>query len=246
MTDREVAGYINRGANYYVGLLGRAEHMERIDRAFYSLIRPKGDVHGVRFVFNVRLDGLPPEERRALVTEIQGLDMPVWLDLGSAYGVGEGDASPREPSPEDEVYLAMLPKGQPAYSASDGTVEVRTPQEFAQWAGVVNRVLSGGREDVHPRYHYPLCRDGLLRCYMARGRNGEAVSVAAGAVDREAVSLELVATLPEYRRQGLARTVCHRAVAEAFSAGARIVTVRAADGTAAALYRSLGFSAYGA
>lgn len=248
MTHREVLEYIDRGANYYVSLFGRAEHMELVEREFYSFVRPKGGVYGIRFAYDLRLDGLPKERQKALIAEIKALGMPVWLNLTASqqvirlYTDREGVGAPPEQDPDGEVYLAMLAGEKPDCPAEARVAQVHTLADFAQWAGVVNQVLSYGKADIHPEYHYPLCRDGLLRCYLVRDGEGRAVSTAAAAVDREAVSLEFVATLPEYRRRGLARAACRRAVADAFSGGAAIATVRAVDGVAAKLYESIGFT----
>lgn len=250
MDRGEIINAIDRGANYYVELFGRVEHMEIVRREHYAFVRPKGDVYGIRFVYDLRLEGLPEERQRELAGEIKSLGMPVWLNLGSsdqvvrAYTGKERPDPSREPAPEDEVYMAMLREEAPEYPAHPEVAEVCTQEEFAQWAGVVNQVLSGGKEDLHPIYHYPLCQDGLLRCYMVRAENGKAISAAAGAVDERAVSLEFVATLPEHRRQGLARAVSRRVVADAFRSGAEIITVRAINGIAADLYRTIGFKIY--
>lgn len=250
MTDQKILEYIDRGANFYVSLFGRAEHMERVDREFYSFVQPRRDVYGICFVYNVHLDGLPLERQKEAIAEIKALGMPVWLDLSTseeAFLAYTGREKPAlEPATDGEAYLAMLPEEKPDYPAPDlpagfQVVEVQTQAEFAAWAGVANQVLSGGKEDIHPQYHYPLCRDGLLRCYMLLDGDGKAVSTASAAVDRESVSLEFVAVLPERRRQGLAKNLCRRVVEDAFRGGAAILTVRAIDGRAAALYRSVGF-----
>lgn len=245
MTRAEAVSYIDRGAEFYIDLFSRAEHMEKVKREHYSFVRPKGDIYGIRFVYEVRLDGLPPEELREQAAEIKALEMPVWLGLGTSREAvlactgRETLEPPGEPSMEDEAYMWMQER--PEYTVGTEVTEVKSQAEFAEWAGVVNGVLGHGKEDLHPVYHYPLCRDGLLRCYMVRGGDGRAVSAAAAAVDREAVSLEFVATVPERRRQGLARAVCRRVVSDAFEKGAGIVTVRAVDGVAARLYESIGF-----
>lgn len=250
MNRNEIIDAIDRGANYYVELFGRAEHMEIVHREHYSFVRPKGEIFGIRFVYDVRLDGLPQEQQRELIAEIKALQMPVWLNLGCSdevvllYSGKEKKDPPVEPSPDGESYMAMLPDEKPDYPPQTGVIEVLTQEEFSQWAGLVNAVLSGGKADIHPIYHYPLCREGLLRCYMVRNEAGRAISAVAGAVDKGAVSLEFVATLPEHRRQGLAQSVCRRVVDSAFDRGAAIVTVRAVDSKAEALYHSIGFKRY--
>lgn len=248
MTDREILTYIDRGANDYVSLFGRAEHMEDIQKEYYSYVRPKGDVYGIQFVYNVRLEECPVERRAAVAEEIKALHMPVWLDLTSSdesfrliFG-REKVHGQRELGMEDEVYMAMLPEEMPAYEARQ-VREVETPEEFAAWAGLVNGVLTGGNQDLHPVYHYPLCRDGRLRCFLYC-EDGVPVSACALAWGGEAPSLEFVVTAPHARRRGLARNVCQYAVKEAFRGDAKLVTVRAIDGRAGGLYRSIGFRDY--
>jgi ribosomal protein S18 acetylase RimI-like enzyme len=55
--------------------------------------------------------------------------------------------------------------------------------------------------------------------------------------------LEFVATLPEFRRKGLARAVSVKAVRDVFANGAKIVTLRAFY-PAIQLYQSMGFQIY--
>ncbi len=184
MTNREIIDCIDRGANYYVSLFGRAEHMEIVQREHYSLVRPKGDVFGIRFVYDVRLEGLPLQRQKELAAEIHALGMPVWLNLGTspeAFQAFTGREKQDVPQDSDgESYLAMLPGEMPAYPAFPQVTEAKTQPEFARWAETVNQVLSGGKEDIHPQYHYPLCRDGLMRCYMVQDREGRALSAARG------------------------------------------------------------------
>lgn len=93
---------------------------------------------------------------------------------------------------------------------------------------------------MHPVHHYPLCRDGLIDCYILYA-GGIPASVAATMNDGGNVSLEFVSTVPEMRRRGYAQIVCKKAVSDAFGAGACIVTVRA---VASRLYQSIGFTPY--
>lgn len=62
--------------------------------------------------------------------------------------------------------------------------------------------------------------------------------------DLDAAALELVATLPEYRRRGFARAVCAKALREEITCGAALFTVRANGAASARVYRSLGFRVY--
>lgn len=250
MDNREILQYIDRGANFYLSLFGNAKHMENVHKEFYSYVQPRGDEYGVRYGYNIRLDDCPPERRLAVAEEIKSLHMPVWVDLTSSdeafyliFGREKAHGQ-RELAPNDEVYMAMLPEELPDYPKAGLNIQmVLTPDQFASWASVCNRVLSNGRQDIHLENHYRLCQEERLRCYMGI-QEGRVVSVAAIARDGEAASLEFVATLDGMRRRGFASEVCRRAVADAFRERARIVTVRAIDGAAAELYRSLRFTTY--
>lgn len=250
MTDREIVQYIDSGANYYVSLFGNAPHMRRVDKEHYSYIEPKTDEYGISFVHNVRVDELPPERKKEVIAEIKSLHMPVWLDLLSSdetfflfFGKEKlhGQTTFAE---NDEVYMAILPEEKTTCHEKDDSVrKVQSAQEFAVWTQIVNGVLSGGAPAIHPVHHFPLCKNGMLNCYMMY-RDNIPVSVAAIMDDHGVASLEFVATIPEMRRKGLARAVCEKAVCDVFSNGAKIVTVRAINLTAAKLYRSVGFKTY--
>ena len=41
MTNREIFKHIDDGANYYAGMFGEAVHMEKVDKEFYSYVKPK-------------------------------------------------------------------------------------------------------------------------------------------------------------------------------------------------------------
>lgn len=53
MTDREIMQYIDDGANYYISLFGDAIHMEKVEKEFYTYIKPKAGEKGISFIYNV-------------------------------------------------------------------------------------------------------------------------------------------------------------------------------------------------
>ena len=250
MTEKEIIKHINDGANYYISLFGKAQHMEVVNKEFYSYIRPKAGEKGISIIYNVHADRLAPEKQRAIISEMKERHMPIWLDLTVSDEVffqvfgSEKLHGQKVFDDNDDRYMALpAEKEAEDYSVVEKIVKVQSEQEFSVWAKIANDILAGGNPDMHPVYHYPLCRDGIMKCYIAY-KNGLPAAVASIADNRKIMSLEFVATLPEMRRQGLAAAVCKRAVYEAFVDGAEIVTVRAADGIAANLYESLGFKAY--
>lgn len=250
MTERDIIKHINDGANYYVSLFGKAEHMEIIDKGCYSVVKPKTDEHGISIIYNVHLDNIPIEEQKKLISEMKELQMPIWLDLTVSDEVffqifGRNKIHGQTVfNVNDEIYMALLSNMKEInHVSSEKIIKVQTEEEFAAWAKIANDVLANGYPDMHPIYHYPLCKDGIMKCYILYNKS---VPVAvASVIDNDGIaSLEFVATVPEMRRRGFAREVCEKAVHDAFRDGAKIVTVRAIDAVAGKVYQSIGFKAY--
>lgn len=250
MTEKEILAHINDGANYYIRMFGKAEHMETIHKEFYSLVQPKENEQGISIIYNVHIEDLPLEKQKELVAEMKALSMPIWLDLLSSDQVfslifGKDKVHRQtEFADDDEIYMALLPHEKTeSLIHTEKIVKVQSAEEFATWAKLSNDILANGYPHMHPIYHYPLCRDGILKCYILY-HQGIPVSVASIMDNNGIASLEFVATIPEMRRQGFARAVCDKAVEEAFLDGAKIVTLRAIDAVAGKLYQTIGFGAY--
>lgn len=251
MTNKEIIQHIDEGANYYVGLFGEAVHMEKVDKEFYSYVKPKEGEQGISFVYNVSINDLPAEQMKTVVDEIKSMNMPIWFDLlasDEAVSVFFGKESTNEkpePSEDDEVYLAILSEEKKEYDENDyRIIKVHTAEEFAIWAQMVNDILAGGHTDIHPVNHFIWCEKMGVKCYIMYYDNTP-VSVASIMDNNGVDSLEFVGTIPEMRRKGFAKAVCEKAVSDAFADGASIVTVRAINRAAARLYQSMGFKAYG-
>lgn len=250
MTEKEIIKYIDDGANFYISLFGNAEHMEIVEKEFYSYVKPKTDEHGITFIYNVRLENLSIERQKEIIGEIKALRMPVWFDLAASdelfylFFGKEKTHGQTVFSDNDEVYLALLPNEKPDYKTSNKKiVRVQTTDEFVVWTKINNDILAGGYPDMHPIYHYPLCQNGLMKCYIIYDNNTP-VAVAAVLDNNGVASLEFVATVPEMRRKGYAKAICEKAVNDAFLEGANIVTVRAINAAACKLYQAIGFIAY--
>lgn len=249
MNDAEILRHINEGANHYISLFGEAAHMERYDAGYYSIVRPKPGEEGIHFIYNIRVAALDPAKQHAVAQEIYASGMPFWLDLTASDDVftlffdKKKLHGQTEFAFDDEQYLAMLPAQFINRPASQRIVEVRTPEEFALWARLANNLLADGHMDIHPVHHFNLVERGLIRCYMLY-LDGHPISIAATMNNRGVVSLELVATLPEHRRQGYAREVCAKAIRDAIDTHCTLLTVRANSSASSGVYRSLGFRAY--
>lgn len=249
MNESEILRHINDGANHYISLFGEAEHMERSDTGLYSIIRPKSGEEGISFIYNIRVDALDSSQLHIVVNEIRALGIPFWLDLTASDEVfklffGKGKSHKQtEFAPDDEQYLAMFPSEFTRYAVSHHIVEVRSPEDFAVWAKLANELLAGGHQDIHPVHHFNLIRRRLMRCYILYV-DATPVSVAATMDNCGIVSLELVGTLPAYRRRGYARAVCARAIHDAIGDHCLLLTVRANSTASASVYQSLGFKVY--
>jgi len=250
MTDREVLKCIDEGANFYISLFGKAEHMETVDTPYYSYVRPTGEEYGIRFAYNISIDDLSDEQQKAVIEEIRAQNMPAWVDLLSSDRVFRGFFGREKVHAQtefgeyDEVYMAMLPDEKPDFPLTAlETKRVCSRAEFTAWVDINNGIFAQGNSDIHPVYHYHLSEQGLLKCYI-RYYEGKPASIAAVMDNSGVASLEFVATVPELRRKGFAKEVCAKAIQEAFQDGAKILTVRAINAVAARLYRDLGFRSY--
>lgn len=246
MTNPDILRHIDEGAHFYLDFFGDAAHMETADHGFYKKIRPKDGEQGVIFIYDLRLENLPDDMARAAIAEIEASACPVWWPLSSKkvqrLRRGGGAASPA-PSGDGEFCMALLPENWrlPLFSGTEIT-QVKTAADFMIWADMANLIFAGGYKDIHPVNHYHWCEKGRLVPYIA-GCEGKNAAIAAILNNNGVASLEFVATLEQYRRKGSARAVSAAALRDAFSGGAKIVTLRAFY-PANVLYQSLGFQIY--
>ncbi len=252
MNAKQIARYIDDGANYYLRLFGDAEHMVFVDHGYYSYVKPKAGEQGIQFVFNIRLENLSPEAKKEKIAEIKALNMPVWLDILASndlhklmFGL-EKEHGKTKLDDNDEAYMALLPNERivPLPTGSDLRVtKVKSKEQFQLWTTLANDILSGGNPDMNPEYHYPLVQKSLMKCYI--GYKNDVPAAVSAIMDNEGIaSLEFVATISKMRRQGLSKAVCNMAVNDAFNNGAKIITLRAIGIEARTFYESLGFKTY--
>lgn len=251
MIDFEIIKNINNGANFYLKLLGDAQHMEYTDNNVYGYIMPKEGEQGVRIVFNVRLENLSEKEQIEKIAEIKALNMPVWWDLQSSnmlYKLIHGKNKEKitgEPPEGEELYMAIFPNEQVDIEPLNKIIikEVDSENDFALWAKFVNDVMNDGYIGIHPQNHYHLCQKSVINCFSCY-KNNTLVAVASIMDNENISSLEFVATDPAHRREGLAKAVCSKAIKNAFDKGSKIVTLRAVNPGTRELYTSLGFRIY--
>ncbi len=248
MDARDILRHIDAGANHFLRTLAEGPHMSCTDADGFTVIRPKAGQEGVSFVCDLQLEGRSPAQWQDIIARARATGLPVWFPLLStdeqfACFFGRARIHGASPAAEDEVYLAMLPGEMTDAPQTPEVHRVADAAAFADYAHVVNTVLAGGRPDLHPIHHLPLMEAGHIHCHVLYAK-GRAVSAAVTMAKEGVASLELVATLPEFRRRGYAGAVCRQAVADAWARGAALVTVRAVNAAAARLYEQLGFRAY--
>jgi ribosomal protein S18 acetylase RimI-like enzyme len=248
MTDKEIIGYINDGANYYVSLFGRAKHMNCVEKDYYSYIFPKENEKGISFVYNVKIGDLNDKEKINIIEEIRSLKMPIWWDLKSIkalYKTLYGEKKVIGTIDDEELYMAIIPDDKICKSevTNVSIKKVDNQESFRIWANFANDILNNGYPDIHPEYHYNLCCDKLMDCYLCF-ENDILVSTATTMNNCGIASLEFVATKPEYRQKGFAQHICIHAIYESFKKEIKIITLRVVNYEAKELYKKLGFKIY--
>jgi ribosomal protein S18 acetylase RimI-like enzyme len=247
----QVLRLIDEGANFYLRLLGDAEHMDYRRNDCYAIIRPRPFHEGGTSLFDVRLEHLPEEEIEQKVAEIKQMDIHTWWGLCqpervlNAIWKGQTRPQPLLESNDEEAYMAMFTEEMSVYEQKNGFITVKrvaSAADFRVWAGINNYVLHGGYPIIHPKNHFHLCQKEIMPCYIGYLDQNPA-SVAAIMHNRGVSSLEFVATLPEYRRKGAAKAVCCQAIADAFATGSKIITLRALP-EGKKLFLRLGFKMY--
>jgi ribosomal protein S18 acetylase RimI-like enzyme len=242
MTVKEIIGYVDDGANYYVSLIGKAKHMNCVIKDNYSYVFPKEGEKGITFIYDVNIDSLNENKRQDILEEMKSLNMPIWWNLKSQFEK-EGKIGTVE---DEELYMAILPGEEKPYvneSSKSIIKRIDSPELFKIWANHINNILSNGYPDIHPEYHYNLCQDKLMDCYLSFIDNNP-VSSATIMNNSGIASLEFIATNPDYRQKGFAKEICSHAICEEILKGTKIITVRAINIKAKELYKKLGFRIY--
>jgi ribosomal protein S18 acetylase RimI-like enzyme len=184
------------------------------------------------------------DKKRTIIEEINALNMPAWWDLNSAKKLYEKEKNIGTID-DEELYMAILPDEMICKSELPDVIiqKVDNQNLFRLWANHVNDILSNGYPDMHPEYHYNLCKEKLMDCYLCFVNN-VLISSATIINNHGNASLEFVATKSEYRQKGFAKHICIHAISESFSKGIKIITLRAANDKAKILYKKIGFKIY--
>jgi len=134
VTKQEIIKYIDAGAGFYLDFFGDAEHMKTTDNGIYREIGPKDGEHGIRFIYDLRLERLSDDEVQAKIAELKALSLPVWWPLHSekVQRLLHGkDYVPQPPVEGDEFYMALFPENQPeTISAGADITQIKNDSGF--------------------------------------------------------------------------------------------------------------------
>lgn len=252
MNNSEVMKLIDDGAVFYCRQLGNASHMIFVNNGYYSMIYPKSGQEGGTSLFDVTLEHLNDEEALQKINEIKALNVHTWWGLclsnriaDLVWGKDRPILTAKQHEDDEEFYMAIFPDEKPTYEEISDDIIIRpvtTVDEFGIWADIGNSVLHGGYPIIHRVNHFDICKEGIMPCYIGY-YHGEPAAISAILNNNGNSSLEFVATLENFRKKGLARALCQKAVDDTFANGSRVITTRAFP-NAKNLYKSLGFKIY--
>jgi GNAT superfamily N-acetyltransferase len=211
-------------------------------------IAPLPGFRGPALVFRVSLSDVTGEVIERLIPDLQNGNIPscwvlsplsnpeifdVLLSNGFKGGAGSG-----------EYGMAMDVNSLSDLRTPSNLIEVKkvtSVTDFKVWMDVVNTALHGWAMLTIEQYSAWLEREGLA--FYLGYLDGMPVSTAATFRDGKSAGVEFVSTLKEYRRQGAAYAVCHKALCDLQGNNvetATLVSLSEAD----RLYETLGFRPY--
>ena len=242
--QNEALSYIDMGADFYLRVMGDAEHMELRDNGLYETMQSRGDINNLASVYNMRLEGLSSDALVDVIDEIRELRMHTWWPLSASDRVllaihGKIPAY----TPDDfEIYGIMPPGELPEYAATPAHVKierVETLGNFAVWCDLDNNTEHHGTVIFHAQNHMHLIESGKLTAFLGLV-DGVHVATCGILNNNGIASLEFVSTLPDFRKRDLAAALCQNALRYTFSRGTKVVTTRAI-GSGRTLCKALGF-----
>ena len=104
---------------------------------------------------------------------------------------------------------------------------------------IVNKTLFD-KQIIDPDHYYPLCEGGKIICFLGFCGETPAATSMTLMTDNMGGKLEWIATLPEYRKEGMSTAVCCAGIDQLIKDGAKIITLTARE-MGVSLYEILGF-----
>lgn len=249
--NRKIVEHIVQGMEYYMETLALPSHMEKFSDGMCAWVKPKEGAMGPEAVYRVTLGDKTDEEIKLILQSYRDKGLPdYWCvtplstpnhiqDILVSLGITEAQA-------ENSLGMALNPDeylgGYAKAKHTDISVQkVNNITDFTIWSDIANKVLHECRL-LDPIAYFPLCESGKLVCYLGY-KEDSPVATAATINNNGSATLEFVATLPEYRKQGIAAAVCSAAIEQLIRERAYIITLRARK-MGVSLYKALGFKVY--
>jgi GNAT superfamily N-acetyltransferase len=252
MENREIVEHIVHGMEYYMETLALPSHMEKYSDGMCSWIKPKDGAMGPEAVYRVNFGDNSDEQIRQILQSYRNQGLPdYWCitPLSAPNHIRDILVSLKilEANAENNPGMALFPdeyRGNRDCDKPASTITVRivnNKSDFRIWTDIANEVLHGCRL-LDPDQYYTLCESGKMGCFL--GYRGEVpVSTSATINNNGSATLEFVATLPNYRKQGFAAAVCHAAIEQLIRENAYVITLRARE-MGVSIYKKLGFKVY--
>lgn len=252
MENREIIARIVEGMEHYMRTLAQAPHMEMHDDGICFWINPKDGMEGPAAVYRADFGGRAEDEVISLLQSYKNSGIPEYwcpMPLSPVKNL-RGllvSCDLAEPSTEVCLGMALFPQDYmraPRDAANPPAASVRrvkSPEEFQEWADIVNPVLHEC-ELLDPKLYYPLCASGKMVCFVGYCDDAP-VAASATMQHDDGGTLEFIATLPEHRKRGFGAAMCRAAIEQLIEDGVSIITLRARE-MGVSLYTALGFKAY--
>lgn len=251
MDQQTIKRHIEEGATFYLDILARSAHMDKVQHPHYTIIHPKPGQHGGMSIYNIQIEHLPEAEALRVVEEIRNHHAHTFWGMYPServlrhMGIVEPKPEPLPEPNEEEAGMALLPADKPDYPATPAGIsvkEVNDAAEFKLWALLNNLVMHEGYPIIHPELHYPVCEEGILTCFNVYDQ-GILAGVSSLLNQNGIFSLEFVAVSNAFRRRGVATAAVIAAVEHAIAHGAELITARSI-GKSKFLLPQLGFRIY--
>lgn len=244
MTLKEKLSLVDGWADFYLRVMGSADHMIIVSNGRYETMGPIGNTDSPTSVYNIRLDNLSDQELHNTIQEIRDLKKHTWWPSAASDRVLQAihGKIPVYTVDDDEIYSILMPEDVPCYSNITGDLEIRrviTPEDFELWCGFINS--SYGEIAFDPKNHFHLVTEGKLNgflCFM----DDKAVGISAILNNDGAAALEFVVVSPEYRKNGIATALCQSAIRYACMIGVKHIVGRGGQDGSRRLIEKLGFS----
>lgn len=241
---------IVKGSEIYFRAFALASNMYLHEGDIEWIIPNQGE-KGPAIVYKVQLSDTAEEVISALVPDLQAGKVPDYWVLTPLSGPdvladilvrkGFKDITDND-EPQYGMALDMNELCNP--SKLNNKVEIRkvkTLSDFAAWVNIANTALH--RCEILSAEHFAIWLEQKEMDIYLGIIDGVPVSTAATISSGKTASLEFVSTLEEYRNQGIAFTVCFRALQALQARGTEYVTLRC-EFDVYKLYEKMGFKPY--